>query len=79
MHGLAPPPSAGFISFESKINKATRNATRLEMKNPTQGNVIIQGVFSFKASHRWNEIPQLIISVFWRTNYTNIHLLMLTH
>ncbi len=53
MHGLAPSPLVDFITFKSIENRVTRGAAKADCW-------FGRAVFSFRASHQWNSIPQSI-------------------
>lgn len=60
MHGLAPPPLADFIKSKSVENRITRGAIRADCIIPRRKTSFGQAVFSYKASHQWNTVPQPI-------------------
>ncbi len=60
MPGSAPPPLADFIKFKSIENRVTRGAAKGDCIIPYRKTLFGQAIFSFRASHLWNSIPQLI-------------------
>ena len=60
IHGLAPPPLSGFIELKSASSRVTRGAARGDCTVPFRVSAFSQAVFSFKASHQWNSVPQSI-------------------
>ncbi len=57
-HGLAPPPLQTFIT--KSTNRATRASSRGDCSVPFRKSAFSQAVFSYRASHTWNAIPNKI-------------------